>query len=136
LKALLRKVILALVAASMLAMSAAVLVVGAAFALYAVLQPRLGSPGAASVVAVSAAVLMALTAVALERWILRAPARKPGERDETLMARLIAMAQQRPIMATGAFIGAAAMAIRNPALISFGLKAFLDPKPRPPRKKA
>jgi hypothetical protein len=136
-KSLLRKLILGLVAAAMMAVSAAVLVVGAAFALYDLLKEYIGAAGAAGVVALGAACVMAGAALFLERGVLRAPAKqKPSESDQTMVTKLIVMAQQRPIVATGALIGVAAMAIRNPALISIAIKAFLDPKSKPTGKKA
>ncbi len=137
-KTFLRKVIVALLAASMMAAAAGVLVVAAAFALFGVLKQYVGGPGANAIVAVAAALTMAATAFLLERWILKpggagAPARK-GMDEETLLQKLVVLAQGRPIIAVGALIGAVALAIRNPALTSIVVKAFLDPKSRPPKK--
>jgi hypothetical protein len=44
------------------------------------------------------------------------------------------MAQDRPLIAAGALIGAIFLAIRNPAVTAMVVKAFLDPKPRPSKK--
>ncbi len=136
-KAILRKVIVALLAASMMAAAAGVLVVAAAFALYGVLKQYVGGPGANAIVALAAALVMAATAFLLERWILKpgggAAARK-GMDEEGLLQKLVVLAQGRPIIAVGALIGAVALAIRNPALTAVVVKAFLDPKSRPPKK--
>lgn len=127
-RALLHKVIIWLVAGALLTVSAGVLVVSAAFALFALLRNWLGSPGAAAVTALAAAAVMAVVAMALESW---AHGRKPpADEDKDLVQRLIDMAQERPVMAVGALIGAAALAIRNPALVATVVKAILDPKPK------
>jgi hypothetical protein len=133
-KAILRKFIFALIGATMMAASAGVMVVALGMALYAVLRPYLGSAGAAAGVVVAAAVLMAVVGVVLERSI-RSPLRKPkpGE-EEDLLQKLIGMAQEKPLIAAGALIGAIFLAIRNPALTAVVVKAFLDPKPRPSKK--
>ena len=54
-KAILRKIIFALIGAAMLAASAAVMVVAAAMAVYGLLKPHLGGPGAARRASVAAA---------------------------------------------------------------------------------
>ncbi|MGZ5984429.1 MAG: hypothetical protein ACXWK7_05785 [Caulobacteraceae bacterium] len=133
-KAILRKVIVAVVAAAMLAASAAVMVVAAAMAIYGLLRPYLGGPGAAAVIVLVAGLLMLGVSIGLERWILK-PGGKPGPADEQdLLQKLIGMAQEKPLIAAGALIGAIFLAIRNPALTAVVVKAFLDPKPRPGKK--
>jgi hypothetical protein len=132
-KAILRKIIIAVIGAAMLAASAAVMVVAAAMAVYGLLRPFLGGPGAAAAIVLAAALLMAGVGVVLERWILR-PGRTRPEDQQDLLQRLIGMAQDRPLMAVGALIGGFFLAIRNPALTAVVVKAFLDPKPRPSKK--
>jgi hypothetical protein len=137
-KALIRKVIIALLVGAMLAAAAGVMVVSAAIALFGVLKDYLGGPGANAVVAVAAAVLSLALALILERWILKPPGAGRGKapEDDGLMSRLASMAQERPIVAVGALIGGVVLAIRNPALTAIVVKAFLDPKSRPSKKKA
>ena len=133
-KNILRKIIIAVVGAAMLAASAAVMVVAAAMAVYGVLRPYLGGPGAAAVIVLVAGLLMLVVGVILERWILN-PGRRPGpEDDKDLLQKLIGMAQDKPLIAVGALIGAIFLAIRNPALTAVVVKAFLDPKPRSSKK--
>jgi hypothetical protein len=133
-KALARKLILILVGAAMLAAAAAVMVVAGALALYGVLKPYLGGPGAAACIMLAAGLVMAVVGLVLTRQIMRpARKRKPGE-EQDLLQRLIGMAQEKPIIAAGALIGAIFLAIRNPALTAVVVKAFLDPKPRPTKK--
>jgi hypothetical protein len=134
-RAILRKIIVAVVAAAMLAASAAVMVVAAAMAVYGVLRPYLGGPGAAAVIVLVAGLLMLIVSVILEQWILKPGRHKPRPEDEQdLLQRLIGMAQDKPMIAVGALIGAIFLAIRNPALTAVVVKAFLDPKPRPSKK--
>lgn len=133
-RSILRKVIIAVVGAAMLGASAAVMVVAAALAIYGLLKPYIGGPGAAAAIALIAAVLMLAVGLVLERRLLRS-GRKPTPQDEQdLMQKVIGMAQEKPLIALGALIGAIFLAIRNPALTAVVVKAFLDPKPRPGKK--
>ena len=133
-KAILRKIIVAVIGAAMLAASAAVMVVAAAMAVYGVLRPYIGGPGAAAAIILIAGLLMLIVGLILERWILH-PGRKPRPEDEQdLLQRLMGLAQDKPMIAVGALIGAIFLAIRNPALTAVVVKAFLDPKPRPSKK--
>lgn len=136
-KTVIRKIIIALIAGAMLAVSAGVLVVSAAFALFALLRGSVGGPGAAALTALAAAVLMAVVAFSFEAWAQSAQKPKPGQGgsgDQDLLARLIGMAQDKPVIAAGAVVGAIFLAIRNPALTAIVVKAFLDPKPRPGKR--
>ena len=136
-KRILRKVIIAVVGAAMLGASAAVMVVAAAMALYGLLRPYLGGPGAAATIVLAAGLLMLVIGLLLERRLLPSgpKAGKPGPADDQdMMRRLIGMAQDKPVIAAGALIGAIFLAIRNPALTAVVVKAFLDPKPRPSKK--
>lgn len=132
-KAVLRKIIIAVIGAAMLAAAAGVLVVAVAMALYGVLFPYLGGPGAAAAIALAAGLLMLVLGLVLERSILRPHKPKP-EDEADLMQRLIGLAQDKPLIAVGALIGAIFLAIRNPALTAVVVKAFLDPKPRASKK--
>ncbi len=133
-KAFLRKIIMAVIGVAMLAASAAVMVVAGAMAVYGVLKPYFGGPGAAAVIVLAAGLVMLVVGLILEWWILK-PGRKakPGD-EQDLLQRLIGMAQDKPMIAVGALIGAIFLAIRNPALTAVVVKAFLDPKPRPSKK--
>jgi hypothetical protein len=135
-KALLRRVLFGLIGAAILAVASGVMVVAAAFALYALVREPLGAAGAAGAVALAAAVLMALVGLTFV-LLAKAPKRAAkAEDDQDLLQRLMALAKERPIVSTGALIGFVTLAIRNPALIAIVTKAFLDPKPRPTTKKA
>ena len=135
-RALLRKVIFAVVGVAMLGASAAVMVVAGATALYGVLKPYLGGPGAAAAIVLAAGLLMMAVGMLLERRLLHpGQGRKAGpETEQDLLQKLMGMAQDKPLIAVGALIGAIFLAIRNPALTAVVVKAFLDPKPRPTKK--
>jgi hypothetical protein len=137
-KTILRKVIIAVVGAAMLGASAAVMVVAAAMALYGVLRPYLGGPGAAATIVLAAGLLMLAVGLLLEKRLLKSGAGKGhhgGPQDEQdMLGKLIGMAQDKPMIAAGALIGAIFLAIRNPALTAVVVKSFLDPKPRPSKK--
>ena len=133
-KSILRKIIIAVVGAAMLGASAAVMVVAAALALYGVLKPYLGGPGAAAAIVLAAALLMLGVGLLLEQRLMRSGRKPTPEDEQDLMAKVIGMAQEKPLIALGALIGAVFLAIRNPALTAVVVKAFLDPKPRPGKK--
>ena len=133
---ILRKVIFVVVGVAMLGASAAVMVVAGATALYGVLKPYLGGPGAAAAIVLAAGLLMMVVGMIMERRLLNSgPAGKAGpESEQDLLQKLMGMAQDKPLIAVGALIGAIFLAIRNPALTAVVVKAFLDPKPRPTKK--
>lgn len=133
-KEILRKIIFAIVGGAVLAASAAVMVVAAAVAVYGELVSYLGGPGAAAAIVLMAGVVLLAVGLMLERWILRPGHKRKPEDEQDLMQRLIGLAQDKPLIAVGALIGAIFLAIRNPALTAVVVKAFLDPKPRPGKK--
>ncbi len=131
-RAVLRRIALALIGASVLAVAAGVLVIALALALFGVLRLWLSPPAAAAGVALAAALLLALAGISLDRCLLRGAKRTASEPD--LLHKLIAMAQERPLIAGGAAVGALLLALRNPALIAVLAKAFLDPGGAPSKK--
>lgn len=118
----------------MLGASAAVMVVAGALALYGVLKPYLGGPGAAATIVLAAALVMLVVGMVLERRLLTGGKKPTPEDEQDLLQKLMGMAQDKPLIAVGALIGAIFLAIRNPALTAVVVKAFLDPKPRPTKK--
>jgi hypothetical protein len=134
-KKLLRKVLFGVMAAATLAVATGVLVVAAAYALFALVAPSLGPAGGAGVVALAAAVLIGLTSLVFTLLAQDSErAKTPPESD--LLHKLMTLARERPIVSTGALIGALTVAIRNPALIAIVMKTLLDPKVRSPSKKS
>jgi hypothetical protein len=125
--AILRKLIFGLIAVAAMASAAAVVVAAAAFALYALVRQPLGAAGAAGVVALAAAVLLALLGLIMA-LLAKGPRRKPGKigAQASPLDRIIEMARERPIVSVGAILGAAVVAMRNPAVLALVVKAVLD----------
>ena len=125
---------MAVAAAAAIAAAAAVGVFSAFFALYALVEPHLGAPGAAAVVAASAAILVALAG-------LMAARKADGDKrnmaaaapDATMVDTILSLVRERPLLASGAAVAAGLYALRNPQLIAAVLRAFVD-KPSNPKR--
>lgn len=131
---MMERTLMALAAAAAIAAAAAVGVFSAFFALYALVEPRLGAPGAAAVVAASAAILVALAGFIAARKVegdkRHMAASAP---DATLVDTILSLVRERPLLASGAAVAAGIYALRNPQLIAAVLRAFMD-KPSPPKR--
>ena len=130
---ILRKIILAIVAAAAILASSAVFVVAAAYALFALVRDPLGPAGAAGVVCLAAAILIGLVGL-IAAMSLRGGKKKttPGA-DGGLLDQLFELARERPIVSTGALIAAAIVGLRNPAVLAGVVKMLLGQK-RPANK--
>ena len=121
-----RRVLRLAAAIAAVAAAAAVVVVAASYALYAVALTWLTPAGAAAVVAA----VFALVAVAVA-WIVAQPVTPPAKKaapageDASLVGRAIGMAQERPLMALGAAAVATFVLVRNPAVITAVVSAFM-----------
>jgi hypothetical protein len=118
------------------AAAAAVCVVAASFALYAVVKPWLGEAGAAAVVAGAFALVAVVVAWLATR---KAAPKKPAKAAEaSTVDRLIDLAKDKPVIALGAAVAASAaaafVAVRNPAVLSAVLAAFLAREGSKPEK--
>ena len=118
---MIRRIFLLLSAAVALATAAGVLVVSAAYALFALCrdQFQLGAAGAAAAVTLTVAVVLAIVALALALT-----ARKPPTPDN-IVDRVTALLKEHPVMGAGAALGAGLMALRNPKLATTILTSFL-----------
>ena len=125
-----RRVLLALIAASMFAAGAAVGVVASAFALFALAEPRLGPAGAAAIVAGTTAGIMALAALAIVRGARSRNLPAPPA-AESALERTLDFVRHRPILASAAAVGAGLLAMRNPQYLGEALRSFLGGKPPP-----
>ena len=128
----LRRILNLAAAFAAVATAAAVVIVAASFAVYALVKPYLGEAGAAAVVAGVFALIAVIVAWLATRKVV--PKAKRGGKldDATLTDRLVDMAKERPLVALGAAAAAAAAAsvvlIRNPAVITAVLSAFMAGK--------
>src|SRR5690348_2635257 len=75
---ILRRILLALAGITALSVSAGVIVVALAYALYALVKPEIGPAGGAAVVAAAAAILIGLIGLMLT-LMARPPKPKPGQ---------------------------------------------------------
>ncbi len=127
---IIRKIVLALVAAAATLAASGVIVVAAAYALFALTRDALGAAGAAGVVCLAAAVLIGLIgliagleASRASKAIKRAHDSQPG-----LLNQLFELVREKPLVSGGALIAAAGMAVRNPAVLVGVVKALLNRK--------
>ncbi len=128
-----RRILLILAAAAAFAAAAAIFVAALAIALYAWLKGFVGPVGAAGGVALAAALLVGLIGLVVVLQV-KGPAKRKGPPPKQGFAERIGeMVRERPIVAAGAAIAAAMVAIRNPALTAIVVKTFLDSQKRPPK---
>ncbi len=130
---ILRRVILALAGAAVLAASAAVCVVALAFALYALVQPTLGAAGAAGVVAGATALLVAITAAAL-LIASRGQRKPPPITSRKALDKGLDFVRDQPVLAIIGVIGAGLLAVRNPEYLGSAVRAFFDGRPPKSRR--
>ena len=133
---IIRKIVLALVAAAATLAASGVIVVAAAYALFALVRPTLGSAGAAGAVCLAAALLIGLIGLiaGLQASATAKRLKKARESSPGLLDQLIELARDRPLVSGGAVIAALAMAVRNPAVLGAIVKTLLSQK-RPPKAK-
>lgn len=114
-------------AAAIAAMAAAsaVCVVAVAFALYAVIRGSLTPAGSAAVVAALFAALAVIIALSLGRKAAPKDFASDSHTDDTLVARIMQLARERPLMAAGVGVAAAAVLLRNPKLVMTVISAAM-----------
>lgn len=124
----LRRILNLVAAFAAVATAAVVCVVAASYAVYALAKVWLGPAGAAAVVAG----VFALFAVIVALLATRKAAPKPvagAPADEAVVDRLLGLAKEKPLIALGAAAAATAAAVavlvRNPALVTALVSAFL-----------
>ncbi|MBL8771610.1 MAG: hypothetical protein JNK30_09535 [Phenylobacterium sp.] len=123
----LRRVLALAAAVSAVAVAAGVVVVAAAYGVFALARIWLIPAGAAAVTAA----LFAAVAVTVA-WIAARPVTPPKRKavaaeDEQagLVDRVILLARERPLIALGAAAAAAVVLVRNPAVVSAIVTAFM-----------
>lgn len=120
------KTLAALAAAAAIAAAAAVSVVAASFALYAVLAPRFGAAGAAAILAAVAAFLALIGGLLAAR---KAEGKRHDHGQEAhdvgLMGKVVELAKEKPMLAAGVAVAAGLFALRNPAVLTAVISAFV-----------
>jgi hypothetical protein len=114
----------------MLAVSAGVVVIALAFALFALVSPYVGPAGGAAIVAGAAALLIGLIGLTFA-LMGRRPKRKASE-PESFTERIVDFVKSKPITAVGGAIAAGILAIRNPGYLGLAIRAFMEGR-EPPR---
>ena len=128
---ILKAVLKTAAAAAAVGTAVAASVVAAGFALYALLEPYIGRPGAAAIVALILALIAALVALILSRG----PKRRRGDPgpEPGVAERLIDIARTKPILSAAAAVAAGLIAWRNPALVGIVVTALLKKPDRSER---
>ena len=116
------------------AAAAAVVVIAASFAVYALAKPYLGEAGAAAVVAGVFALIAVIVAWLATRKVTPKAKRGGKVDDQSVIDRLIDMAKERPLIALGATAAAVTVMLRNPAVITAVISAFVAGNASKPRK--
>ena len=122
---ILKKAVYFAIAVAALAAAAVVCVVALAMALHAAVEPAVGSAWASVIVAGAATVLMALLAAIL---LIRANPRKSSPtagQDKDLTSRLFELVRDKPWIAAGAIVAAAAVALKNPKITAAVISAVM-----------
>ncbi len=126
-----RRLLLALTALAAFAAGSAVLVVALAFALYALVEPKLGRAGAAAAVAATTTATMILSGLVLGAASRRRPSRAAVATAGSVLERAFDFVKRKPVVAASAAIGVGLMAVRNPKYLGEALRAFFDGKTPP-----
>ena len=130
---ILRRILFFLASATALAVSAGVIVVALAFALYALVKPYLGASGGAAIVAAAAAVLIGGLGLAIGA-AARPRRRRAGRRDaDTPLDRMVDFIRDKPVTSMAAAIAAGLMAVRNPGYLGAAIRSFIEGRERPRR---
>jgi Na+/melibiose symporter-like transporter len=116
------------------AAAVAVCVVAAAYAVYALADYWLTAAGAAAVVAGVFALVAVIAAWLATRKVAPRTPRGAKAEDAPPLDRLIGLAKERPLIALGIGAAAAVVLIRNPAVITAVVSAFMaGTASKPPR---
>jgi hypothetical protein len=107
-----------------LAVSAGVVVVALAYALFALVRPYVGPAGGAAIVALAAAILIALLGLML--GAMARPPKRKVEEPESLIDRVVEFVRARPVTAVAGALAAGLMAVRNPRYLGAVLRAFVE----------
>lgn len=134
---IIRKIVVGLVAAAAILAASGVMVIAAAYALFALARDQLGlGPAwAAAAVCAAAAVLIGLVALIASAQFngpRRKAARGAASSSAGMLDQLFDLVRERPIVSAGALIAAAAVAVRNPAVLASVVQMLLNHK-RPPK---
>lgn len=127
-----RRLLFLLAGLTALAISAGIVVIALAFALYALAEPYVGRAGAAGIVALAAAILIGVIGFALTQMgKVKARPRKAGAEPETITDRIVDFVRSRPVTAIVGAVAAGILAVRNPGYLGSLMRAFVEGRENP-----
>ena len=115
--------------------AAGVCVVAASFAIYALAREALTPAGAGAVVAAVFALLALIVAWLATRKVVPKKGLAPPPPPASPVERVMALAKERPLIALGAAAVATTVLVRNPAMVTALISAFVagNNTPKPPK---
>ena len=127
---MLQKAMMVAAALAAMAVAAAIAVIALAFALYALLQPQIGSAAAAACVAAVSAIAIGLAGFLAARGA-DTGARSQADSPESfsLVEKLMELVRDKPMASAGVALAAGLMVMRNPAVIGVILRTLLEAWP-------
>ena len=128
-----RRLLFLLAGAVALAVSAGIVVFALAFALYALVEPYVGRAGAGGIVAAAAALLIGILGIVLTRQG-KPPKPKPGESD-TITERIFEFVKAKPVTSIAGAVAAGILAVRNPGYLGSLIRAFVEGRETPRRRR-
>lgn len=131
---MIKRIILGVVAVSLLGAGASVAVFASAFALYALLEPSLGRAGAAGAVIGAVAFLMLLASLILWLAAKGPSASRRNAPPQGPLEHVMAAVMDRPLVSVAAIAAAAVAAFRNPSAVMALVGAFFGSESNPPRR--
>jgi hypothetical protein len=126
-----RRILFLVAAITALAVSAGVLVVSLAYALFALVKPYVGAAGGAAVVAGATCVLIALLGLSLT--FAGRPPKRIAHTPERIIDRVADFVRAKPVTAVAAAVATGLMAVRNPKYLGEAVRAFVEGR-APPRR--
>ena len=134
--AILKRILSGAAAAGAIFACAAVAVVAASYALYALAKEWVGAPGAAAIVALAFALiagvacLVAVSGAKGDKATAKPVKGKRGEPPPEVspLDKIIDLARERPLIAAGAAVAAGLMALRNPLIVTTLISTLTKPR--------
>ena len=124
-----RRILFIIASTSALAVSAGVIVVALAFALYAAVKPMVGPAGGAAVVAGAAALLIGVLGLAMA---IAARPPKPKKVEPTgLVDQIAGFIREKPVSAIVGALAVGLLSVSNPRYLGAMVRAFVEGRDPP-----
>jgi hypothetical protein len=128
-----RRILFLLAGATMLSVSAGVIVIALAYALFALVRPYWGPAGASAAVAGAAALLIGLIGLTFA-LMGRRPKKKASE-PESVTERVVEFVKSKPITSVVGAVAAGILAIRNPGYLGSAIRSFVEGREPPSQRR-